>query len=185
MKKIILASKSPRRKELLKLLNVPFSVEVSHTDEYYDENLPPHEIVEYLSLHKAKKIAIANPQNIVIGADTIVAINNHILEKPKSSSDAFQMLKLLSNQTHQVITGITIIYNNQIESFNSFTEVTFYELSDQEILDYINTKEPFDKAGGYGIQGYAAKFVKQLIGDYFTVVGLPVGELYQRLKKYL
>lgn len=185
MNKIILASNSPRRKELLNLLNVPFTVEVSHVDEDYNKTLLPHEIVEYLSSLKAKKIALANPQSIVIGADTIVSLKNKILEKPKSFSHAFEMLKLLSNETHQVITGITIIHNNQIESFNSLTEVTFYELSDQEITDYINSNEPFDKAGAYGIQGYAAKFVKRINGDYFTVVGLPIAQLYQMLKKYL
>ncbi|HEY8364649.1 MAG TPA: Maf family protein [Haloplasmataceae bacterium] len=181
--KIILASKSPRRKELLKYITTDFITVVSNIDEKYDTNLSPQDIVLFLSQSKAKVISKDYPNDIVIGCDTIVSLDNLILEKPVDKEDAFKMLKTLSNKTHQVYTGVTIIYNNIIDSFYQKTEVTFYPLSDEEITKYINTKEPFDKAGAYGIQGFGSKFIKEIHGDYFTVVGLPIGELYQRLKK--
>src|SRR5690606_11247318 len=143
------------------------------------------EIVTYLSMKKAQAVSRNYPQNIIIACDTIVEINGKILEKPKDYNDAFQMLKTLSNKSHQVITGVAIIYQDYQDSFFSTTQVTFYELSDEELSKYLNTNEAFDKAGAYAIQGYAAKFVKSINGDFFTVVGLPIGELHQRLKKYL
>ncbi len=181
--KLVLASSSPRRKELLKYISNDFIVSVSQVNEIYDKNLLPHEIVLTLSKQKAEAVSKDYPNHIVIGSDTVVSIKGKVLEKPINDSHAFEMLRMLSNQTHQVVTGVTIIQNNQIDSFYSITDVTFYELTDQEIIEYIKTKEPFDKAGAYGIQGYASKFVKKINGDYFTVMGLPVGELYQRLKK--
>ncbi len=183
--KIILASNSPRRKELLKYITDDFSVYVSNVDEEYDINLLPHEIVMYLSKQKALPVSNKFPNDLVIGSDTIVSLDKEILGKPQNKDDAYQMLKKLSNNTHQVITGVSLIYNNTVDSFYSTTDVTFYELSDEEIYAYINTQEPFDKAGAYGIQGYASKFVKEIKGDYFTVMGLPVGKLYQKIKKII
>jgi len=182
--KIILASNSPRRKELFNYITSDFMVSVSHVDESYDEKLSPYEIVLYLSKIKAETVSSKFPHDLVIGCDTIVCLDKQILEKPLSDEHAFEMLKTLSNKTHQVITGVTLLINHQVESFYSTTDVTFYPLSDQEIKDYIQTKEPFDKAGAYGIQGHASKFVKEIKGDYFTVVGLPIGQLYQKLKTY-
>lgn len=184
MKEIVLASQSPRRKELLSVITPDFVVDPSSVDENFDTNLTPPEVVEYLSKIKAEEVAKRHPNKIVIGSDTIVVCHNTILGKPVDDHDAFQMLKYLSGQAHNVITGVTIIKNENREVFHSTTKVEFFELTDDEIWSYIKTKEPFDKAGAYGIQGNAAKFIKSIEGDYFTVVGLPIAELYQRLKNY-
>jgi septum formation protein len=184
MKEIVLASASPRRKELLSLLELPFIVEASHVDESYDANNTPAEIVMYLSQIKAQPLFDKYQDKTVIGSDTIVVHDQKILGKPKDDHDAFSMLKTLSGKTHQVLTGVTIQSKDKRETFYSEAQVTFYQLTDQEINDYITSKEPFDKAGAYGIQGKAAKFVKAIQGDYYTIVGLPVGELYQRLKLF-
>lgn len=181
--KIILASKSPRRKELFKYITNNFISVESNIDETYDKNLPQEEIASYLSLQKAKSICNEYPDDIIIGCDTIVSIGKKILGKPKDDLDAYNMLKELSNKTHQVITGVTIIYKYYVDSFSSITDVTFYELNDDEIKEYVNTKEPLDKAGSYAIQGYGSRFVKSIKGDYFTIVGLPIAEIYHRLKK--
>jgi len=181
--KIILASKSPRRKKLFQYITTDFITVDSNFIEAYDKNLSSNEIALYLSYQKAKSVYDTYPKDIIIGFDTIVSINEKVLGKPNNNDEAFMMLKQLSNKTHQVITGVTIIYNGNIDRFNSITDVTFYKLSDLEINDYINTREPFDKAGAYAIQGYGSKFVKCIKGDYFTVVGLPIAKLYHKLKK--
>lgn len=182
MKEIILASKSPRRKELLKLIFDKFEIEDSSVHEAYDEHLSNEEIVLYLSKIKASAVFQKYSDKLIIAADTIVVYKNQILGKPSDKNDAYRMLKMLSGKTHQVITGVTILSDSINESFYSKTNVSFYELSDTEIFEYINSTEPYDKAGGYGIQGKAAKYIKEINGDYFTVVGLPVGMLYQRFK---
>ena len=182
--KLILASKSPRRKELLELMGYEFIVYASDIDEQIDPNDSPYEVAMQISLNKAQPILNRFKDSIIIGADTIVYCDGQYLEKPKNAEDAQRMLNLLSGKTHQVITGVTILSNCSEESFYSATDVTFYELTSEEIKNYINSGEPYDKAGGYGIQGAAAKFVKHINGDFFTVVGLPVAQLYQRLKKY-
>lgn len=184
MRNIILASKSPRRKELLTLLNIPFTIQASHVDESFSSTLKPYEAAMYLSRIKAEAIYEKNRDSLIIGADTIVFCEDEYLEKPIDEKDAFRMLSKLSGKTHQVITGVTICFQESIESFYSKTDVTFYNISNDEINRYIETKEPFDKAGAYGIQGYASLFVKEIKGDYFTVVGLPIGQLNQALKKY-
>ena len=122
---------------------------------------------------------------MVIGSDTIVKINNQVLGKPKTHEEAREMLRLLSGNTHEVITGVTILYQDQRETFSSTSSVTFYPLTDEEIDTYIATNEPLDKAGSYAIQGDGAKFIRSIHGDFYTIVGLPIGELYHRLKKYL
>lgn len=183
---LILASQSPRRKEILSLLGMPFSVAVSDADEAVDELLPPYFIAESLSLKKAAAVAknVTFPA-IVIGADTIVVSDGKILGKPKDDADAFSMLSSLSGRTHSVISGVTILDTKcaKSESFYVETEVTFYPLTDKEIADYITTGECRDKAGAYGIQGRGGKFVEKISGDYFNVVGLPLSKLYQVLKK--
>lgn len=178
---IILASQSPRRRELMGLITKDFEVKVSEVDESLPEGISPRDAVMYLSKIKAEPFK--NEQQIVIGADTVVAIDDKILGKPKDKQNAFDMLKTLSGKTHSVFTGVTITKGESTNTFAVETRVTFFELSDQEILDYIATKEPMDKAGAYGIQGYGSLLVKEIQGDYFNVVGLPVSKLNQELKK--
>jgi len=183
---IILASQSPRRKEILSLLDIPFKIMVSDADETVEEGLPPHFIAESLSLKKAVAVAknITVP-SIIIGADTIVLAEGEILGKPKDTEDANRMLSMLSDKWHKVISGVTVFRTTDAksESFYVETDVKFSSLSQREISDYIKTGEPMDKAGAYGIQGKGAKFIEQIRGDYFNVVGLPLSELYKVLKK--
>lgn len=185
MTRIILASKSPRRRELMELLKLPFEVIVSDIDEQinYDNDLIRE--IESLSYHKAYAVYEDHQDALVIGSDTIVKIGNDVLGKPRSIEHARNMLKELSGRTHEVVTGVTIICNGQVETFSSVAEVTFYPMTEEEIDEYLETNEPMDKAGSYAIQGDAAKFIRCINGDYYTIVGLPIAELYHRLKKYL
>lgn len=183
-KKYILASQSPRRKELLALLEVDYKVISSDVIETIDSNLKDYEIVMDLAKQKAEDIATKHPNEVVLGFDTIVVKDHHILGKPKDDNDSRRMLKLLSNTNHQVLTGVAIIYKEEMHLFYSETNVFFKELSEEEISDYIKTTEPNDKAGAYGIQGFGAKFVSKIEGDYYTVMGLPVHMLYQKLKEF-
>ncbi len=176
---IILASQSPRRRELLKYITEDFEVKVSDVDETLPEGIPPKEAVEYLSYIKA--LPFRNEKDIVIGADTVVAIDNQILGKPADESDAGRMLKMLSGRTHSVFTGVTVLKGEHRDTFSVETKVTFFELRDKEIDRYIATKEPMDKAGAYGIQGYGSLLVKSINGDYFNVVGLPISELNRHI----
>lgn len=185
MNKIILASQSPRRKELLSLIGIEFDAIPADIDEQIDYNNDLVREIEKLSYQKAYHIFKDHKDALVIGSDTIVKIDNQVLGKPKSYEDAIAMLKLLSNNTHEVVTGVTILVDDVIETFSSIAKVTFYPLTDEEIKDYIKTNEPMDKAGAYAIQGLGAKFVKTIDGDYYTIMGLPIGELYHRLIKYI
>lgn len=185
MKKVILASKSPRRKQILEMLNIPFEVIVADIDEKinYDNDLTKE--IENISFLKALKVFNDNKNAIVIGADTIVVINNEVLGKPKDETDAKRMLKLLQNNKHHVITGVTILSNEKSETFSNVSEVYFGEITDEEIDEYIKTKEPMDKAGAYAIQGISAKFIRKIDGDFYSIMGLPLSDLYYRLQKYL
>ena len=183
--KIILASKSPRRKELMELLKVPFEIIVSDIDETIDYDNDLIKEIEKLSFRKADAVYQSNKDALVIGSDTIVKIDNIALGKPASLEEAKEMLRELSGRTHEVVTGVSIIKDDKAETFSSVSEVTFYPLSEEEIDEYVLTNEPMDKAGSYAIQGDAAKFIRSIEGDYYTIVGLPVAELYHRLKKYL
>ena len=185
MARIILASKSPRRKELLELLKIPFEIIVSDIDEQIDYENDLVEEIEKLSCQKASAVFNDHQDALVIGSDTIVKIDNEALGKPHSIEEAKQMLRELSGRTHEVVTGVTILYQDQRETFSSVARVTFYPLSEEEIDEYVSTNEPMDKAGAYAIQGDAAKFIRCIEGDYYTIVGLPIAELYHRLKKYL
>ena len=185
MTKIILASKSPRRRELMELLHIPFDVIVSDIDERIDPQNDLVKEIEKLSYRKAEAVFKDHPDALVIGSDTIVKIGNDILGKPKDIEQAEAMLKELSDNTHEVVTGVSILYKDQTETFSSVAKVTFYPLDEKEISEYIATNEPMDKAGSYAIQGDAAKFIRSIEGDYYTIVGLPIAELYHRLKKYL
>lgn len=177
---IILASKSPRRKELLSLITDDFTVDSAEVDETLPCDIEPDKAVEYLSKIKAQPFRKSG--KIVIGADTVVAIDGKILGKPKNEKDAFLMLKNLSGKEHSVFTGVTIIKNDKEVTFSVQTKVKFFELDDREIEDYISSGEPFDKAGAYGIQSKGSLFVEKIDGDYFNVVGLPISRLARQLK---
>lgn len=183
MQKLILASSSPRRKVLLQRLNIPFTVEISHVEEKISPEAPPDEAVMSLALQKAKAVASHAPEAFVIGADTMVSIHNQILGKPKSREEAKNMLKMLSGQTHFVYTGTAIVHGEQQRVFYERTDVTFWTLPDDVIDDYLNSGESFDKAGAYGIQGLGSIFVKEIHGDFFSVVGLPIARVFWTLKE--
>jgi len=185
MKKIILASASPRRRELLKMIDIPFTVFPANVDEVIDDSLSPQENVMNLAKIKALHIAKVHRDAIIIGSDTIVVLDQCILGKPANADEAIHMLQSLSGKTHIVITGMTLLNNTDIDNFYSETKVTFYNLSEKEIQDYVATNEPFDKAGAYAIQGKGAKFIQSIEGDYYTVMGLPIGQLYQKLKRLI
>lgn len=187
-KDVILASKSPRRKHLLNLLGLDYEIIPSDIDENISEE-NPEEFARILAESKSYDIAKKNPGKIVIGADTIVVIDGNIINKPSGEVDAFCMLKSLSGKTHMVITGICIAkFENNILSYISdieITEVTFRELSDIEIKEYVLTGSPMDKAGAYGIQDdFGAVFVSRINGCYYNIVGLPLQLLYNKLKEF-
>ena len=179
--KLILASQSPRRRELLGLLRIPFDVRVADIDETMDPSLPAGEEVGRVSRNKAMAIA-ADENEIIIAADTIVGVGGKILGKPRSEDHARQMLKSLSGRDHQVMTGVTVLKGKHAITHTEVTHVTFRTLTDAEIDAYIATGEPMDKAGAYGIQGGAALFCEKLYGDYYNVMGLPVCRLGLMLK---
>lgn len=175
---LILASGSPRRKELLERLDLPFRVIVSDAEEVSSGNASPAEIAQQNALAKARAVACAqDDDSTVIGADTIVVLENRIYGKPTDEDDAKRMLRELSGKTHQVITGVCIIRKGDATTFAETTDVTFKALAEDEISAYVATGEPLDKAGAYGIQGLGGKLVASLAGDYDNVVGLPVARL--------
>lgn len=185
MNNIILASASPRRKELLQYITKDFKVIVSSVDEIVPENIPQEEVPQFLATLKAMDVASKYPNDLVIGADTCVLCDGLILGKPKDREEAFNMLSNLSGKTHSVITGCALVKNNKSISFSVLTTVEFYELSEKEINEYIDSNEPFDKAGGYGIQSKGGLFVKAIGGDYFNVVGLPIAQLNRVINSFL
>lgn len=193
MKKIILGSASPRRRELLSQIGLEFEVVISHKEECYKSTVP-EEIVKELALMKAENAASELEDRgglndtVVIGADTIVVLDHQILGKPKNEKDAYQMLINLQGRVHQVYTGAAILDFGHDGKRNVCvhaveTKVYVHEMDRQEILSYINTGEPMDKAGAYGIQGKFAAYIDKIEGDYYNVVGLPVSYVYQQLKK--
>lgn len=178
---IILASNSPRRKELLSMLGYEFKVMPANCDENIKIKNPKN-LVKKLSFLKASCIKTEN-EDIVIGSDTVVAVRNKILGKPKDTEDASNMLKYLSGKSHTVYTGVTIIKNDTCITKCISSKVKFRKITDQEILDYIKTNEPMDKAGAYAIQGKGSAFVKSIKGDYFSIVGFPCSFIDETLKK--
>jgi len=185
MKEFVLASASPRRKELLSQIGIKFRTCTSKKEEEILRSHPEN-IVKDLSYTKARDVyERGNRDAIVIGADTIVVANEQVLGKPKDENEAFEMIKMLQGDIHRVYTGVSIIWqqNNttHVSSFYAVTEVELYYMNEDEIRSYIRTNEPYDKAGGYAIQGYFARYVKGIKGDYNNVVGLPIGKLYQVL----
>ena len=179
---LILASQSPRRKELLGLFHIPFVIRVADIDETMNPSLPAAEEVARVSKNKA--LAVPREQeDVVIAADTIVVCEGKVLGKPVNQEHAKQMLRLLSGRDHQVMTGVTVVKGEQIQTLTEITDIHFRELSDKEIDAYIATGEPMDKAGSYGIQGGAALFAEKMVGDYYNVMGLPVCRLWQMLQQ--
>ena len=189
--KYILASGSPRRKELMSLIREDFTIEIPGVDESVPDNMETEDIAEYLSGIKAGAVFDGhdNEAVVVTGSDTVVIYGDRVLGKPRSRQDAYDMLKTLSGRTHEVRTGVTVIYRTESGeegrlSFTDHAKVEFYELTDQEIEEYISTGEPLDKAGAYGIQGRGALLVRKIDGDYYSVVGFPVGRLNRELKAH-
>lgn len=188
-KPIILASGSPRRRELLTLANIPFTVRTSDIAENTTKTLPA-DIVSELSCQKAMDVAAHMQEScIVIGADTVVAYKNCVLGKPKDAEDAVRMLSMLQGQTHQVYTGVTLVDTEAVPmkciTFFECTEVHVCPMSQAEIESYVSTGEPLDKAGAYGIQGAFCPYISGIAGDYYNVVGLPVSRLYHELQRML
>lgn len=185
--KFILASQSPRRKELLSRVVSDFDVRVSHVEEVVPASLQPQEVVMHLAKIKAEAVAqelrLEQPAQrfAVIGADTVVALDHQIMGKPKDRADCVRMLSALSGREHAVYTGVAVVVDGRTESFYERTAVRFLPLSDEEINWYASLDEPYDKAGAYGIQGYGSLLVEGICGDYFNVMGLPVASLRRRL----
>lgn len=180
MKKIILASGSPRRKELLTQIGITFEIQKAEGEEVITSDVPT-EVVKELSMQKATEVAGKCDGDVVIGADTVVATNGQILGKPRDREDAMRMLRLLQGKSHEVITGVTVLLREQQKMIN-FAEVTtvhVFPMSEEQMKAYVESGEPMDKAGAYGIQGRFAAYVSGIEGDYNNVVGLPVGRLYQ------
>ncbi|HHV32157.1 Maf family protein [Caproiciproducens sp. LBM24188] len=179
---LVLASTSPRRSELLKMAGYEFSVVPPEANENYLRGTPPVQIVEQLSTRKAKLVAKDHPDDIVLAADTLVVLKGRILGKPKDEQEAKAMLKLLSGNVHQVYTGYCIISGGKMVTGHECTSVEFYTLKDSDIEAYLATGEPMDKAGAYGIQGRGALLVKRIDGDFYNVMGLPIGKINRLLK---
>jgi septum formation protein len=179
---LILASASPRRSELLRNAAIRFSVDPAHVLE---EPLPQEAPLAYaqrLARDKASAIFARHPDAVILGADTVVVVDQHLLEKPANSEDATRMLRLLSGREHQVITGISVIAGDFERTEAEVTQVYFSKLSDDEIADYVRSGEPMDKAGAYGIQGIASRWIGRIEGCYFNVVGLPMERVYRLLR---
>lgn len=187
MNEFVLASASPRRREILENVGLKFDILVSSADESkIDRTIAPEMLVQELAMLKASESAkYTDKKRYIIGADTVVAFEGRILEKPIDEADAVRMLKMLSGKKHSVYTGICVYSTSDNKAVSQFekTDVEFFDLTDAEIKAYVATKEPLDKAGAYGIQGIGALLVKQIEGDYFNVVGLPVARLNKLLKE--
>lgn len=183
---IILASASPRRKEILENTKLKFDIIKSDIDEIILEKESPIQAVMRLAFEKSMDIASKNEDDLIIAADTVVVLDENILGKPKDKEEAYNMIRSLSGRTHEVITGISLVNLGLSKKIIDYvvSTVKFKELSDEDIKDYIHTNESLDKAGAYGIQGYGAMLVEKIEGDYFNIVGLPISKLSDLLKKH-
>jgi len=181
-KKIILASGSPRRRELLGRMGVEFDLMPCEAEEKYDSSLSPVEIVKYLAKQKAETVNKMVRDSIVIGADTIVSVDEHILGKPADKAQAYDMIKKLSGRWHDVITGICMYNEDEFIIDHVNTRVHFVDMSEDEINSYINTNEPYDKAGAYGVQGLAGMYIDAIEGDYYNIMGFPMAKVRNMLK---
>ena len=186
MNKIILASQSPRRKQLLEWAEVPFEIVVKETDESYPPGLPVEEVAIHIALQKAVAVQpLVKKDSVILAADTIVVLNKQIIGKPKDTPDAIRILTGLSGARHFVITGVTIMQNEKKVCFSDSTEVVFHDLSVQQIEFYVNKYKPFDKAGAYAIQEWIGVIgIKSVTGDFYNVMGLPVSRVVQELNKF-
>lgn len=179
---LILASASPRRAELLRNAGIPFAVDPSHVLEQPIASERPDAYVQRLARDKALAVFARHHKDAVLGADTVVVVDDHLLEKPTDAEDAARMLRLLSGRTHRVISGVSVVAPGFERTEAELTQVTFVEISAEEIDDYVRSGEPMDKAGAYGIQGMASRWVSKIDGCYFNVVGLPVARVYRLLR---
>ena len=180
--KLVLASASPRRRQILENAGYQVEVRVSQADESLPDGISPAQAVEYLA--KTKAHAVKREANeVLVAADTVVVLDGIILGKPADEADAKRMLLALSGRRHEVYTGVCLLYNEKEEVFSERTEVEFFPLHENQISEYIKTGEPMDKAGAYGIQGRGCLFVKGITGDYYNVMGLPVSSLYRKIEK--
>ncbi len=181
---LILASGSPRRQELLRLITPDFTVRVSGAEEHVQPGLTPAQTVEMLARVKGEAVFRECPGETVLSADTVVELGGVLLGKPASPEEAAEMLRALSGKTHRVFTGVCILAPGKCSVFHECTEVTFYPLSEEEIAAYVTTGEPFDKAGAYGIQGRGALLVEGIKGDYYNVMGFPVAKAARELRRF-
>lgn len=182
--KLILASSSPRRQELLRQVHIPYKIRTTEVDELSLNENNPQKIVQQLALIKAESAMRQNLKEVILAADTIICYQDRILGKPNNKEEAMDMLSMLSGNEHEVYTGVAIQSTADLYVFFEKTKVTFWPLSPEEIEWYIETKEPFDKAGAYGIQGSGAIFVKKIVGDYYNVVGLPISRVVRELRRF-
>ena len=182
---LVLASGSPRRKELLANAGFEFDIELLEVDESVPNNIDLKELAEYLARKKNNAYRHLRPEAIILTADTVVLLNSELLEKPSDRTEAIAMLEKLSGQTHQVITGVCLRYQEALDSFSVSTEVEFDNLSNDEITYYVDNYKPFDKAGAYGIQEWIGQIgIKRIDGSYYNVVGLPIRSVYRHLQPY-
>ena len=182
--RVILASQSARRKELLKYIFEDYDIIPSGADETPPEGIDPEYIPEILAVKKAKYVAYEHPDALVIGCDTVVILSGKIFGKPQSVEEAAEMLRALSGNTHQVVSGVCLCFGGKTLSFSQRTDVTFYPLSDEDISKYITESSPLDKAGSYGIQDKGGLFVKSLNGDHYNVIGFPIARLKIELERF-
>ena len=182
MKNLILASQSPRRRELLEKCGIPFTVEAADINETIDHSQPVTEEIKRLAEAKARAVLQHHPDCVVIGSDTVVVIGGKVLGKPKDPAEASDMLRALSGNVHQVITGLCIISADRKYTDLSVNDVYFEEISKEEIKAYTETDEPYDKAGAYAIQGWAGKYIRHIDGDFYAIVGFPLSTVYKELK---
>ena len=181
---MILASSSPRRKEICELLGLDFTVIPAENEIEIDKSIDPMEAVKLVALSKAEDVFSKHNNDIVIGSDTAVYCDNEFLGKPKDKDDAKRMLKMLSGKKHYVFTGVAVKSKEKTVSFCEKAEVHFQKLTDEEIEWYVSTLEPYDKAGAYAVQGLSARFIEKINGDFYTVMGLPCHKLYEVLKEF-
>lgn len=179
----VLASKSPRRAELMHYIAPDFEILPAECGENPPDEIEADEVPEFLAVKKALDVSEKRPYSLVIGCDTVVILNGEIMGKPKDLEDAFRMLKALSGRVHTVVSGVCLCYKGKTLSFTQKTAVEFYPLSDEDILNYVRQSNPLDKAGAYGIQDKGGLFVKEISGDYYNVVGLPLARLNLEIKK--
>lgn len=188
MQKIILASQSPRRKQLLEWAEIPFDVMVSDADENFPSNILINDVPVFIARNKAKAVQqkLNDTSNIILAADTIVVLKNKVINKPAGRNNAIEILQSLAGNTHHVITGVVILKNNEEISFSDVTEVTFHQLTTQQIEFYVDHYKPYDKAGAYAIQEWIGVIgIKSINGDFYNVMGLPVSKVVQQLSKFL